>query len=145
MQASGCDGTICSSKAKSTSSTSHDSSACLAGDHIAVLPKQHHMAAHIEVLGAHLGLVATDQTGSVAIGDATLDTPFDLELLDNVPASCLEGLDFEYAITELARKYGRAIMLSFFCWGLDNSKQVAAVSRQQALDCEPAPILCRTF
>ena len=68
---------------------------CQAGDHIAVLPNQSHMMPEIEVLAGNLGL--SIQGAGPSGGHASLDTPFDLEILDNLPPNALEGLDFGYA------------------------------------------------
>ncbi len=73
---------------------SHDACSYLiphdAGDHIAVLPNQRHMMAEIEVMGEHLGL---SKAAATQLDHASLDTPFDLEILEHLPHGALDGLE----------------------------------------------------
>ena len=50
------------------------------------------MMEDIEVLAGNLGLAAT--AASARSDQANLDTPFDLEILEGLPAAALEGLEF---------------------------------------------------
>ena len=65
-----------------------------AGDHIAVLPTQHHLKEQIEALATMLGLASGEQCQP---GQATIDTPFDLELIEGQPAGAVQGLAQGYA------------------------------------------------
>ena len=65
----------------------------VAGDHISVLPMQHHLQEDINSLAQHLGLTLEAD----AKNKTTLDTPFDLEVFDDLPPAVLEGVEFGYA------------------------------------------------
>ncbi len=49
------------------------------------------MMAEIEVMGEHLGL---SKEPARQLDHASLDTPFDLEIIEHLPQSALEGLEF---------------------------------------------------
>ncbi|KAK9824802.1 hypothetical protein WJX74_009932 [Apatococcus lobatus] len=81
------------------------------GDHIAVLPNQVHMMEDIAILAENLGLAAT--AASARTDQANLDTPFDLEILEGLAPTALEGMDFggkRFALPNTYRK-----VLSEFC------------------------------
>ena len=65
-----------------------------AGDHIAVLPQQTHLMPAIEQLAAHLGIAKDAKASRELHSFATLDTPFDLEIEENLPPKALEGMEF---------------------------------------------------
>ena len=58
------------------------------------MPSQSYMKAEIEALAINLGLAPLHIDG--AGSKATIDTPFDLEMAEDLPAGALEGLEFGY-------------------------------------------------
>ena len=64
--------------------------AAAAGDHISVLPMQHHMQEDINALAQNLGLAVQPDSKH----KTTLDTPFDVEVFDDLPPAVLEGVEF---------------------------------------------------